>query len=163
MRPIFRYPTLCALLLAVSCTGPERPLSPARTAAIRDSVQAALDGFCRYSAAGQWDSVLTFYADDPQFRWVEEGVVKVRSVDQIRGYFRGLPPGMKIETTYRELDVTPLAPGAASVVTGFETTLIDSAGQRFSFSGLLTMALVHRAGRWQFLTGHSSSPVHSAS
>jgi hypothetical protein len=147
-----------ALLCTTGCAARPESLTAAHAAAIRDSVHVALDGFRRYSAAGQWDSLLTLYAEGPDLRWVEEGEVKVRSIDQIRAYFTGLPPGMKIETTYRDIEIAPLAPGAASVVTGFETGLVDSTGKKFSFGGMLTMVLVHREGRWQIITGHSSTP-----
>jgi len=151
-----------AILCVTECARSPVPLTPAHAAAIGDSVRGALDELRRHSAAGQWDSMLLYYADDPGFRWVEEGVVIVRSVGPIRAKLTGMPPGMRIETTYRDMDVAALAPGAASVVTGFETAMVDSAGKRFTFGGTLTMALVHRAGRWQILTGHSSTPGRGA-
>jgi hypothetical protein len=149
------------LLLATACAGPAQ-LSPAHGAAMQDSVRSALADLHRHAAASQWHSLLTLYADEAGFRWVEEGEVKARSVAQTRGDLRRLPPGMRVETTFRDMEVSPLVPGAASVVTGFETSLADSAGTRFSFGGTLTTALVHRAGGWQIVTGHSSSPVRGS-
>lgn len=137
--------------------GVDPGLTSVHAAAIRDSVTTALSAYQAQAAAGQWDSVLTFYADDPGFRWVEEGRVVADSVDDIRRTFSGLPAGLRIETEFTGLEITPLAPGAASVVTAFSTRFRDSTGVKFAFGGMMTVAMVHHGARWQFLTGHSST------
>lgn len=150
---------LLALGAALLASGPgaDPGLTPAHAAAIRDSVTTALSAFRGQSAAGQWDSALTFYAEDPGFRWVEEGRVVADSVDDIRRELQRLPPGLRIATEFTGLEIAPLTPGAASVVTGFSTRFLDSTGVKFGFSGMMTLAMVHRGARWQFLTGHSST------
>lgn len=153
-------PRTC-LTIAAACaalwTARDPGLTPARAALIRDSVASTLDGFRAQSAAGRWDSVLTYYADVPEFRWVEEGRVVAESVAVIRHELLGLPPGVRLETIFTGTAIAPLGPGAASVTTGFTTRMFDASGEKFSFSGVMTIAMVHRGPRWQFLTGHSSA------
>lgn len=67
------------------------------------------------------------------------------------------------------MEIVPLAPGVASVSTLFETRLAmlmsvpkvsptSPTGGGFGFGGAITMTLVHEAGGWRFLGGHTSTP-----
>lgn len=159
---ILRGTTGVGALLTLACAPAGRPLTPSHAAAMQDSVRTTLDDLRRYSAAGQWDSMAGLYDGDSTFRWAEEGVVVSRSAAQIRRKLTGLPAGMRFETGFSNLDIAPVSPGAASVVTGFQTSLVDSSGTKFSFGGVLTMVLVHRAGGWRILTGHSSTAQNRA-
>jgi hypothetical protein len=86
-------------VLAGACGVPAaQPLTAVRAAAMRDSVQATLDTFRRYSAAGQWDSLAALYANDADFRWLEQGVIQYRSAAQIREALRRASPTTRIET-----------------------------------------------------------------
>lgn len=151
-----------ALLLGFAAGGggaeaagaPEAP--EAREAATRKGVQATLDAYRELSAAGRWEELMRLYADDPRFRWLSNGRVEARSVEQIRKYFAALPPGTRVETTYQDTEITPIAPGVAMVTTLFQTRLVDSKGGGFSFGGALTMTLVERADGWKILNGHAS-------
>src|ERR1700730_6254082 len=131
----------------------------AKAAVIRKGVQATLDAYREHAAAGRWDELMRLYADEPRFRWVSSGIVEARSVEQIRKYFAALPPSARVETTYQDAEITPLAPGVATVTTLFQTRLVDSQSGGFSFGGALTMILVKRADGWKILGGHSSGPV----
>jgi hypothetical protein len=146
-------------VLAGACGVPAaQPLTAVRAAAIRDSVQATLDTFRRYSAAGQWDSLAALYANDADFRWLEQGVIQYRSAAQIREALRRASPTTRIETDYWDTKIVPLAPGVAAVATAFHTKLIESGNSPSrEFSGVLDMTVVHRDGGWRILMGHSSS------
>ena len=63
--------------------------------AIRDSVQTTLDTFRRYSAAGQWDSLADLYANDADFRFLDQGMVQYRSPGEIRNALRRVAPGRR--------------------------------------------------------------------
>lgn len=147
-----------AALACASFAGAEET-SAARAAAVRQGVQATLDAFCKLSAAGQWEAVMRLYADEPRFVWVTNGVVESRSLDKIRQHFTATPAGTRVETTYSDTEITPLAPGVATVLTRFETRITDAQGGGFHFGGLLTMTLVERGDGWKILDGHASSPV----
>jgi ketosteroid isomerase-like protein len=125
-------------------------------AALRRGVQATLDAYRELSAAGRWEELMRLYADDPRFRWLSNGRVEARSVEQIRKYFAALPPGTRVETTYQDAEITPVAPGVAMVTTLFQTRFVDPKGGGFSFGGALTMTLVERPDGWKILNGHAS-------
>jgi ketosteroid isomerase-like protein len=152
-----------ALLLGLTAGGhgitavQAQEVPQAAAAAIRNGVQATLAAHGELSAAGRWEALMRLYADDPRFRWVSNGVVVARSVDEIRKYFSGLPAGSRVETTYRDTEIAPLAPGVALVETSFTTRMIDAKGGGFGFGGMLTMTLVERADGWKIIAGHSSS------
>ena len=151
---------LGAALLLLACNRGSQELSDTHAAAMRDSVQATLAALRQYSAAGQWDSLVRLYADDPHFWFVENGAVRYRSAGQIREALASVPPGTRIETTHEGTEITPVAPGVASVATQFHSRFIDSTGTTaFSFGGAATLTLVHRRDGWQILNGHSSSPA----
>jgi hypothetical protein len=158
-----RYALAAALgavpLGACQPAGAPRQMTAAHGAAIRDSVQATLDAFRRYSAAGQWDSLAALYDESPEFRWVEQGVVQYRSAGQIRQALRRVSPGTRIETTHHDTQIAALAPGAASVATAFHTRFVDPRSPAgMEFGGVITMVLAHRAGGWRIVVGHTSAP-----
>ena len=135
-----------------------RPMTAAHAAAIGDSVQATLDAFRRYSAAGQWDSLAGLYDESPDFRWMELGVVRYRSTAQIREELRRVAPGTRIETTHHDTEIVALAPGAASIATAFHTKFVDSRNPGgVEFGGVITMVLLHREAGWRIVVGHTSS------
>lgn len=144
-------------VLGTACAGGQS-LSPGHAAAMRDSVHTALADLQRYSSSSQWDSMAALYDGDSGFRWVEEGKIVSHSAREISAKLNSFPAGMKVETEFTGLDIAPVAPGVASVVTGFQTSLVDASGGKVSFGGTLTMVLVHRTAGWRILTGHSSAP-----
>ena len=149
----------CGLAACASVDSRNGSLTPAHASAIRDSVRAMLATFQRYSANRQWDSVATLYVPDSTLRWIENGRVVMRSRAALEQGLGSLPKTTSIETTYDTLEITPVAPGVASVLAYYHTTFRDSARGNATFGGLLTMTIVHRLRGWQFLNGHTSSPV----
>lgn len=145
--------------IAAACARTPRPLSNPHAAAMRDSVHQTLTRFRHYSATRQWDSLVTLYANDARFRWVENGVVRYRSPSLIKEALSTLSSGMRIETTYDDTEIIPIEPGIASVVTLFRTRFVTSAGPQFEFGGAITMTLIHQADGWRILGGHTSSPI----
>lgn len=154
---------LALLLGAVALGGGARAaraeeMPEAQAAAIRRGVQATLDTYRELSAAGRWEALGRLYADDPRFRWVTNGVVVARSVETIRKTFAAQPAGSRAETTYQDVEITPLAPGLAQAATPYQTRLVDPKGGGFTYGGYLTMILVERPDDWKILSGHASSP-----
>ncbi|MDX2193546.1 MAG: nuclear transport factor 2 family protein [Gemmatimonadales bacterium] len=152
---------LLGLAIAAPCVARAQApaaLGAAQAAAIGDSVRAMLAAFNADAAAGRWEAMVGWYDDRPAFRWVENGVVRYRSRDDIRRGLAALPPGLRVETRYTDTEVTALAPGVALLVTAFETTFTGMGPQPFRFGGLLTATVVRRAEGWRFASGHSSSP-----
>jgi hypothetical protein len=141
----------------MACAERSAELSESHAAAIRDSVRVALADFNRYSAASQWDSMVAVYSNRPEFRWVENGLVRYRSPADIRAALSALPPGARVDTKYDDTEVTPLAPGVASVFTLFETRLGEPGAAFAGFEGAMTITFVHEDAGWRMLAGHTSS------
>jgi len=164
---------------AAGSTAYPRSLAEAHAAAMRDSVRAFLDSWSEGTDPGAWEQMLTWYADDPDFVWMEDGQVRYRSVDAIREGLDGLAGAFSRATTeFSDLSITPLAPGLANVVTRFHTTLhpagtagsedsVDTAAPAaggppgpsrvVEYGGGMTLTVVHGANGWKVLHGHTSS------
>jgi hypothetical protein len=132
----------CCLVVAqlliggqVGAQGRGPSLAASHAAAIVDSVQSFMAGFQRHYAAARWDSVAALYSGDARFRWVESGVVVARSAREIGQYLDQMPPGMKLATTYSEMEIFALAPGMAQIVTSFKSVMGDPAAGGASWGG----------------------------
>ena len=154
--PVAVLPALAAAI-AVACTERSFEMTESHATAMRDSVRAALADFTRHSAAAQWDSMVALYSTRPEFRWVENGSIAYRSAADIRTALSGMPAGTRVETKYDDTEITPLAPGVASVFTLFETRLGEPGAAFAGFEGAMTITFVREAAGWRMLAGHTSS------
>lgn len=147
-----------AILAAGCAPGDERPLSEPRSTAIEDSVAAFLTTWAEGTEEGGWDRLVDRYADDPSFRWVEDGTVRYRSVEEVRAGFESVRAAFSdARTEFMEPSIASLAPGLAHVVTQFRTTLTREDGSEVRFGGAMTMTLSHTEDGWKVLRGHMSS------
>lgn len=153
-----RSTSFLLLVSVAGCASATSGLPQVHAAAIQDSIRTTLDAFRRHSTNRQWDSLAAMYAPDSSFRWIENGEVRYRSAGEIRTAFARLSSTMRIETTYRDTEIMPLAAGIASVLSRFETRFMDSTTS-FSFGGAISMVLMHRANGWKIVSGHSSAPI----
>jgi hypothetical protein len=156
MAQRFVLSLLTAVTLASACV-PIQIGTGTNTSAVEDGVRQTLNLIQRYSAASQWDSLATLYADDVGFRWVENGTVRYRSVAEIRRGFASLRPGTRIETRYEDTEIIPVTSSLATVVTRFQTRFIDPRSPDFRFGGAITMTLTRTTQGWRILGGHTSS------
>lgn len=153
---------LQALLLAVvtACTPAAPTFDAAHRAAMIDSIEARLTAFRAAVGTMQADSVAQFYLGDSTFRWIEDGVVRYRSRAEIATAIREAAPFMSdAELRYDGTEVTPLAPGVASIATGFAQKFTAPDGQRTGFVGAITAVMVNTPAGWVFQSGHTSSVV----
>jgi ketosteroid isomerase-like protein len=142
-------------LTSARCTSPQSELTASHATAIQDSVRSALAAYGRYSAAGQWDSLLGLYSTDSSLRWIEDG--KRGGGASIRKAFAALPSGLKVETTYDSTEVVPLAPGVAVLTTFYRTQFVGSTPP-VQFNGAISMVWTHERDGWRIRSGHSSVP-----
>jgi ketosteroid isomerase-like protein len=157
MKRLILFSALATIGTVGACPGSNATMTAMHAAAIRDSVQATLDAFRRYSSAGQWDSLAALYADDADFRWMDQGVIQYRSPAQIRQALARIAPGTRSKTTYFDTKIVALAPGVATVSTIFHTQFTQGGRPGAENGGVLDMTIVHRDDGWKILLGHSSS------
>ena len=147
--------TLALVLLgSAQCATPSPGLTATHAVAIQDSVRTALADYRRYSAAGQWDSLLRLYTADSSFRWIEDG--RRGGGAAVRRALTSLPPGLRVETTYDGTEVVALAPGIATLTTFYQTRFVGSPTP-VQFAGAISMVWTHELGGWRIRGGHSSS------
>ncbi len=153
------------LLLLLGCTrpAPSTPMTPDHRAAVVDSVTAMLTAWREAVNSRKADRLAPFYADDPDFRWIEDGSVRYTSPREVIEDYRGLMPTVRaMELTLDNPAVTPLAAGAALVTTVFTQKITDTLGAVTGFAGALTLTVIHADSGWRFLAGHTSSLIPRA-
>jgi len=143
-----------ALVAGARCMPSQSGLTASRGAAIRDSVGTALNDFRRYSAAAQWDSLMQLYSADSSFRWIENG--RRVGIAGVRNALSGLPPTLRVETTYDSTEIAPVAPGIGVVTMYYQTRFVGSPTP-VQFGGAMSMVWTHEPRGWRILSGHSSS------
>ena len=99
------------------------------------------------------------YADDPAFRWIEDGEVRYGSYDELKQTFDSLDQ-MFSEVAMKLIDtvVIPLGSDAALVSSLFRQEVELADGTPFTIEGGISMTVVQRENRWLFIAGHTSSP-----
>ncbi|MEP6591331.1 MAG: nuclear transport factor 2 family protein [Gemmatimonadota bacterium] len=162
--PLPRRVTVTVLgFLLVGCAGtsPRGPtFTPAHVAAIKDSVNAALEAYRVAFVARDFDRVISYYAEDPRFRWFENGELRYGSRSAVAAALRSFGPTVRsLELAYFDGTVTPLAPGVAAVSTRFVEKVSDSTGALHGFAGVFSATMIHGDSGWHFLVGHTSVVV----
>lgn len=151
--PALAFVALFAVVLA-SC-GP-RALTPGHAAAIQDSVSTLLADYAGFSSEGDLAGLAELYLDEPGFVWAEDGGIRYRAVAEVRASLESLSAGMDVTTVLDDTRILPMAPGVAWVTTAFETRVGGAQGG-FSYSGMITMTVVHRDAGWKIAGGHTST------
>ncbi|HRP06970.1 MAG TPA: nuclear transport factor 2 family protein [Gemmatimonadales bacterium] len=147
------------IVLLAGCSRPAEPaFDQAARAAVVDSVQATLDEFRAAVASMDAERVASFYVADSTLRWIEDGEIRYRSRDEVIEALRSMEGEVgAISLSYDGTQITALAPGIASVVTGFAQRITRRDGEEGGFAGATTMVLRSEGGRWRFVNGHVSS------
>jgi ketosteroid isomerase-like protein len=155
----------CACAGAIAIAAPlgaplGAPLS-AQRAPVADPGGEARATFTKYKEvlnAADWPAVLSFYADDPRFEWIENGEVRYASKDAIAPAFEAMVgTGSKIRYVTDPPRIAVLAPSVVNLRTKFETTITDKDGKPFTFGGMITIDMIKTVTGWKFLRGHISS------
>ncbi len=141
-----------------TCRSEAQTLDEAHRAAIADSISAFLDEYASRVARLDVEGLAGLYADDPRFRWVEDGQITYTSVEGIRQAVRRLSRSFdRAELHWDDVQVLPTGPGTATVSAGFRQIFAGAGGDEFALVGAMTATLIHTPDGWRFLVGHSST------
>ncbi len=148
-----------SLVLLFGC-GPKAAPAPAAEPGpvalgdVEPFLQTWSEAFVRRDAA----AIRALYADDGRLRWVEQGEVRYRSVDEIVQSVAQLPAG-PVSTDLSRITVASVAEGGALVNAAF-TTRFGEGDDAFVFGGFLSLVLERKPAPpgWRIVGGHSSSP-----
>ena len=141
--------------VAVPGTLPE-PAAPSPAEVVAGAVRATFADFSALIDAGDFGGAAAFYADDPRFTWVEDGVVRYRSRADVTRAFEHLRLIGLVRFAYGEPTIEVLARDLAVLAVSFETVVGDGP-QRYAFGGAMTATMARTSAGWRFLVGHSSS------
>jgi ketosteroid isomerase-like protein len=149
---------ICAAVAVIGgCRSPGTPLTLEHRRAIVDSVQTMLTEWRDAFNAKDFTRAATFYSNDPDFRWFENGELKFRSGKEIGDTMNAEAPGFRsLAVSLVEPQITPLAPGVAVITTNFAEKVTDTTGEMTGFAGAISMTVVHGDAGWRFLVGHVS-------
>jgi uncharacterized protein (TIGR02246 family) len=150
-------------LLLPACAPQAEEPAPAATeptpgdSDIRAAVAATMQEYTEAIGRGDYEAALQFYADDPRFHWVEDGVLTYASRDDVARAFDGLASLGQVTVEYTPPRVEIVSPDTALLYTTHATT-VGSGERAFRFTGAITITLIRQGDRWVFLAGHSSTP-----
>ncbi len=155
--PAWLLLTLVVAAAAAACGASHDALDSSQEAAVVESVQQTFQEYARLQKVGDTKGVLLFYADDPRFSWVEDGVERYTSRADVAKALAQLEGFGKVVTTYETPRVTVFTPELAQLFTTHTTTIGDPTQGGFSFSGAATITVVRSEDGWKFLKGHVST------
>lgn len=152
------------LLAGLAASSGCAALAPAFTesdrAAVADSVRAFAAAYLADVNGGGFDRVLTHFADEPGFLFLENGRIAYDSHAAVAQAFDGMSGVVaEIRMTVDDSRVVVLAPGTAIVSALYNQVFVDTEGNEFEIDGAFTLVAVHRSDGWKWLTGHTSQPV----
>lgn len=151
------HAALVASLLAMACQRHPTSLSTDQRRLIVDSVQTMLTAWRDAFNARDFARAASFYSNDPDFRWYENGELKFRSGAELADTMQAEGPGFRtLAMSLINTQITPLAAGSAAVSTEFDEKIVDTTGTTLGFVGAVTMTVVHGDSGWKFLVGHTS-------
>jgi uncharacterized protein (TIGR02246 family) len=150
-----------ALILAVAgCSNPFSSTQSSGTPAPEEApeVKAAIEQFVAKYNAHDADGVAEFYADDTNFRWIEDGRVvyegRTAAVTGLTSFFAGFG-----DSRLEAYDVKVSMLTDESAVASFKFSQVVAANGQASlkFEGTMSLALSDRDGGWKIVVGHKSS------
>lgn len=154
--------TAMVLLVGLACSAKHAPVAEEGPGtdelAVEQAVTEMLVEFRTALAQGDVETVVNSYADDDRFFWAEDGAVRYESRSKVRAALDQLKQFGPASYTYGEPRVEVLSSELAMVYSEVETRFGDPADGGFAFSVAQTILVANLDGKWQFLSGHSSSP-----
>ncbi len=120
-------------------------------------VLSVLDRYLRAVESRDSAAIRRLYVDDGRFVWIEDGMVRYRSADEVLEGLAAFPAEMPMRTTLARTVVVPVGADGAHAHTEFTTEMGEGAGG-FSFGGAMSFLLERGPEGWQIVGGHVSSP-----
>ena len=155
MKRLFFFCALTVALQSAYCQQQET-LTELQRVAIRDSVTQMTNRFCDEERANPNEAILDCFDDSPEFLWVFPPDTTVISRDAQLAIVKAEAPLYRsIDPVWDYMRVEPLTNRYAVFTGRSHTTMIDTSGRVFKFTGVTTGIVVHRPGGWKFLNGQT--------
>jgi ketosteroid isomerase-like protein len=152
-------PVIALSLALAGCTNPFAPTQTSSQApAEAPEVKAAIDDFVAKYNAHDAAGVGAHYADDANFRWIEDGRMvyesKTAAVTGLANFFTGF--GASKLDAY-DLKISMLTDEAAVATFRFNQIVSANGQASLKLEGAMSFALTDRDGGWKILVAHKSS------
>lgn len=149
------------LILAIGgCTNPfsSTPTSGAAAPEEAPEVKSTIEQYVAKYNAHDAEGLGEFYADDPNFRWIEDGRVvyegRPAAVTGLTNFFAGFGDS-RLEAY--DIKVSMLTDEAAVASFKFSQVVAANGQASLKFEGTMSLALSDRDGGWKIVVGHKSS------
>jgi uncharacterized protein (TIGR02246 family) len=153
-------PLIAGLALALSaCTNPFAPAgsgsaAPAEAPELKEALAQYVAKYNEQDATG----VGEFYADDPNFRWIEDGRAvyesRTAAVTGLTSFFAGFAES---RLDAYNIKVSMLTDEAAVVSFDFTQIVAANGNASLKFEGTMSFAMSDRDGGWKIVVGHKST------
>jgi hypothetical protein len=164
MRTLPQALLLAAVAFAGCGSHHSHSLTPARSAAVEDSVRAFARAVAHDVTEEGPAAWRRHFADSPAFFMAANGQLVFPNSAAATAGIQGLARNFKhIELHWGDdLRVDPLTPDLAVMAASWREVLVSTAGRSMEETGFFTGIAEHRDGRWQFRNAHWSVAVPSA-
>ena len=148
------------LLIVAGCTNPFAPTSSSGSSAPAEApeVKQAIEQFVTKYNAHDASGVGEYFADDPNFRWIEDGRIvyesRTAAVTGITNFFGGF--GESHLDVY-DVKISMLTSDAAVALFRFNQVVAANGQASMKFEGTMSLAMSDRDGGWKILVAHKSS------
>lgn len=148
-----------AMLALAGCTNPFAPSqtsseAPEEAPEVKAAIEQFVAKYNTHDAAG----VAEFYADDANFRWIEDGRIvyesKTAAATGLTNFFGGF--GESRFDAY-DVKVSMLTDESAVATFRFNQVVAANGQASLKFEGTMSLAMSDRDGGWKIVVGHKSS------
>ena len=126
----------------------------------KTQAHAAFDAYVLAINAGDLATAAMFYDDDPDFHWIDRGILQYDSADAAQASLKNSsPPGSAVTFSYDEIYVADLSDHAAMLTVRYTYDVsFENGGKGYGWQGWMTLAMVKRENGWK-IAGGQAGPV----
>ncbi len=143
-------------MCGLAACGPDGERGQETSISLEEEVSSFLEAYQLAIDSRDIDVLRPLYVDDGRFEWVEDGLVRYRSADDVLAGLAGLPSDATVRTEYEGRTITSVGDAGATVSTSFRT-VIGEGPSAFEFGGMMTTVLEKDQTGWRIISGHTSS------
>lgn len=127
------------------------------TGDIKTQARTAFDAYVLAINEGDLETAAAFYDDDPDFHWVDRGILQYDSATAAGDSLKASsPPGSTTAFSYDQLYMADLADNAALLTVRYNYDVsFEGGGEGYGWQGWMTLAMVKRDNGWKIVAGQA--------
>ncbi|MEK6154005.1 nuclear transport factor 2 family protein [Flavobacteriaceae bacterium 3-367] len=155
MQKVLLKASLLVFVLGACTSSPRTSFNEAE---VKEEIATRFGAFVTAMNALSTDELKTFYSNDPQFYWTEDGQIQYADKETLVASLDGLIQSLKttdLKVLKTRVDI--LNGTSAMLFAEYEQAMEMQSGFSFQINGAMTVLLQKEEGIWRFLVGHSST------